>query len=207
MGFAYGNSAAFAGNCEQARRLACEKNDCSNIGILKGGPDSLSIKSWNPLLGLLILIIVASSDAFGATYKSGHHALELWDNNAIGNTPLPVRAWLMFMLASFAAGLPFTWRHSIARWVVGGSVLSVCGIFVLSTLGFTVLSGLVALTHLIFWSPGLFLLLKHRPFLAKPSPFSVWAGLITLVVLISFAFDIRDATIYLDHVLSTGLLL
>ena len=108
----------------------------------------------------------------------------------------------MIMTAAFAAGLLFVWRHSIARWVVGGLLMSVfTTMFILPAMGLTILSGLVALMHVIFWSPGLYLLLTKRPFLQDRSAFAIWSGVITGVILFSFVFDIRDAAIYLHHVL------
>ena len=53
--------------------------------------------------------------------------------------------------------------------------------------------------------PG-FVLLKRRPFLQGRSPYALWSGAITAVIIFSFIFDIPDAAIYLDHMLGIGLL-
>jgi len=70
-------------------------------------------------------------------------------------------------------------------------------------MGLLTLSGLVALTHLIFWSPALFVLLKHRTFLKQRSVYAGWCGLV-VVIIISFVFDVRDAVIYLRHLAAAG---
>ncbi|MEO9468322.1 hypothetical protein [Parasphingorhabdus sp.] len=140
-------------------------------------------------------------------YEPGNQALQLWNDEGIANSPQWVQTWLMVMLASFAVGLLFVWKRVEARWVVGGFItailLSRLGI---PALGIVKLSGLVALVHLIFWSPGLYLLLKNRPFLTERSFYALWSALITVVILFSFIFDVRDAVIYLDYVLGLGLI-
>lgn len=167
----------------------------------------MSYRPWRAVLSTLILIFIIIPDAVAAEYQRGHKALEIWDDTAMANAPQLLNIWLMVMMASFALGLLFVWRHPIARWVVGGVLLSfLAAVFAVPALGLTPLSGLMALIHVIFWSPALYLLLKHRPFLAKFSAFGLWSGLVTAVILISFFFDIRDSAIYLDHMLGAGLL-
>jgi len=135
-------------------------------------------------------------------YSHGNQALELFDGQGYKNSPMWVQVWVMFMGLCFICGLAFVKNHVIARWVVGGMlagvVFSALTIFVL---GLPALSGYIALVHVVFWSPGLFLLLKHRPFLESKSVYSIWTGVITFVILFSFVFDIRDAAIYLRHLL------
>ncbi|WP_109354505.1 hypothetical protein [Sphingorhabdus sp. EL138] len=152
-------------------------------------------------------LIAATSAQAAAGYPSGHTALEVWDADGQANAPQWVQVWLMIMLASFALGLLFVWKRVEARWVVGGFITSllVSG-FAIPTLGLVPLSGLIALMHLIFWSPALYLLLKNRPFMKERSLYGFWTGLITAVILFSFIFDIRDAAIYLDHMTGIGML-
>ncbi len=71
-----------------------------------------------------------------------------------------------------------------------------------SALGVRPLGGLFALLHIIFWSPALYLLLSRRPFMQGRSLYAIWSGLMTAVIVFSFAFDVRDAVIYLHHVLA-----
>lgn len=157
---------------------------------------------------LLALGIAISTGAQAATgYESGHSALQVWNAEGQANAPQWVQIWLMIMLASFALGLLFVWKRVEARWAVGGFITSiVVSGFVIPALGLVSLSGLIALMHLIFWSPALYFLLKNRPFLKERSFYALWSGLITAVILFSFIFDIRDAAIYLDHILGIGLL-
>lgn len=168
--------------------------------------------SWKKYLPLVIFLfcfgLAGTASAQAATgYESGHTALQVWNAEGQANAPQWVQIWLMIMLASFALGLLFVWKRVEARWVVGGFITSllVSG-FVIPALGLVSLSGLIALMHLIFWSPALYLLLKNRPFLQGRSFYALWTGLITAVILFSFIFDIRDAAIYLDHILGVGLI-
>jgi hypothetical protein len=159
--------------------------------------------------GLIIILLAWVVSAFAQmqsptaqTYELGHGALEVFNADAMANTPQWVQIWLMFMAASFAVGLLFVWRHAIARWVVGGFLLGMLLSGVLTSgLGLASLSGLIACVHLICWSPALYQLLTKRPFLAELSAFSIWSGVITFVIIFSFIFDVRDAAIYLNHML------
>ncbi len=166
------------------------------------------IKYQPPLIFLLVVAIGGATSAQAAIgYPSGHTALEVWDAEGQANAPQWVQVWLMIMLASFALGLLFVWKRVEARWVVGGFITAILiSRLAIPAVGVVKLSGLVALVHLIFWSPALYLLLKNRPFMKERSLFAIWSGLITAVILFSFIFDIRDAAIYLDHILGIGIL-
>jgi len=137
----------------------------------------------------------------------GHGALDLWNTDAIAKAPTWVQYWLFAMLSSFALGLLFVWRRVEARWIVGGIVASMMASrLVVPALGLVQYAGLTSLLHLIFWTPGLFLLLKNRPFMKERSLYGLWTGLILAVIIFSFIFDIRDAAIYLDYILGINLL-
>lgn len=145
--------------------------------------------------------------ALAQAYQSGHGALEIWDAQAQSAAPQWVQIWLMVLLGSFALGLLFVWKRVIARWVVGGFIAMIGTMIILTgPLGLPSLSGMIALVHIIFWSPALYLLLTQRPFLKERSFYGAWSALITAVILFSFVFDVRDAAIYLDHILGTGLI-
>lgn len=147
-------------------------------------------------------LLLVSAMTHAADYSSGHGALQLWDDEAKANLPQWIKLWLMFMLLVFASGLLFVWRHMEARWVVGGVIAGLLfSRFAVPALGLVPLSGLVALVHLIFWSPALFLLIKNRPFAKGWSAYAVWSGLATFCIVFSFVFDVRDAAIYLWHML------
>lgn len=156
----------------------------------------------NQLALFFIMTAVFVTTGHAAEYAKGHEALEVFDAEGMDATPRWVMTWLMIMLASFAAGLLFVWRHPIARWVVGCFVAGIVALQIISMLGVLQLSGLIALMHIVFWSPALYQLLTKRPFMAdKMTAFSIWSGVITAVILFSFVFDIRDAAIYLNHII------
>jgi len=149
-------------------------------------------------LGVASAVVAQSEQA----YPVGSGALEIFDFDSMENVPQWVQVWMNIMMLSFVAGLLFVWKHVIARWVVAGFILGVVvGIGIAPQLGILPLSGFIALIHLIFWSPALYQLLTKRPFMGELSAYSVWTGIITAVILFSFIFDIRDAVIYLGHIL------
>ena len=162
------------------------------------------LKIWT-LVGLCLG--VTSSGALAAPYESGHQPLELWDEAAMENAPMFLKYWLYFMTALLAAGLLFIWRHTFARLIVGGTLVMFVLLGVLAPqFGIPILAGLAALGHVVCWTPGLIYSLKTKPFLAGMTPHAIWSGLMTLVILISFVFDVPDALIYLDHVSGLQLL-
>lgn len=149
--------------------------------------------------GLSLLLPAA---AIAADYSSGHQALQVWDAEAQANMPQWIKYWLLGMVSVFALGLLFVWRHVEARWLVGGFIAGLLfSKFAIPALGLMPLSGLVALIHLVFWSPALFFMLKNRPFMQGFSPYACWAAVATGCILFSFIFDIRDSVIYLAHIL------
>ena len=159
-----------------------------------------------PLMLLIALLGVAFA-ASAQAYEPGHLALEVWNDEGRASAPGWVKIWLRIMAISFLTGLVFVFHKVEARVVLGGLFI---GLMFSRGLGavtdVVMLSGLVALIHVIFWSPGLYMLLTRRPFLKERSFYAAWSGLITLVILFSFIFDIRDAAIYIDHVTGLGLL-
>lgn len=156
-------------------------------------------------LGIAVLLLapaLGAAESHGS-YESGHQALEVWDAEGRANAPPAVRIWILVMLASFLPALVFAWRHVEARFVAGGVLGGlVASQLIVGATGIVPLSGYVALVHLIFWSPALVLLLMRQPFRRSLGVYSIWSGWVTLVILISFVFDIRDAVIYLVHIVA-----
>lgn len=149
---------------------------------------------------MLLLVSLVILPAHAVEYSSGHRALEVWDEAAMQNVPQWINVWLMIMAAVFFSGVFFIKNHIEARWVLGGFVFALLFfIFAVPALNLIPLSGLMALIHLIFWTPGLVFLLKNKPFTKGISPFNVWAGLATVCILFSFIFDVRDAFTYLTQ--------
>jgi len=105
----------------------------------------------------------------------------------------------VFLLSSFL----FVYKRVEARWIAGGVVLMLLfSRLIVPALEIPFLEGLASLTHVVLWSPGLYFLLTRRPFLKELSFYSVWAGCMTAIILISFIFDIPDSIVYLTHILS-----
>ena len=148
-----------------------------------------------------VAMLLLAGNAFAQSeYGHGNGALQVFDSEGQANSPRWVMIWVMLMGASFAAGLFFIKNHPIARWVVGGFVAGIACMLLLGKLfGLPPVSGYIATVHILFWSPALYQLLTKRPFLDQRSAFSIWSGVITFVILFSFVFDIRDAFIYLRH--------
>lgn len=160
------------------------------------------MKSYKVLLVALSSVLFAGTLLAQTDYGHGNGALQVFDAEGQANSPRWVMLWIMFMLASFVAGLLFVKNHPVARWVVGGFVVGMICLFVAQKgLGIPPISGFIATIHLVCWSPGLYQLLTKRPFTGPLSAFSVWSAVITLVILFSFVFDLRDAFIYLRHIL------
>ena len=153
-------------------------------------------------------MMLAPAVAGAQAYEAGNGALQLWGPEGIANSPLWVQYWLYVMMATFLIGLIFSFFGRLEAIALSlGVLISVFGgEFLAGQMGWAYLSGYVALAHLICWSPALYLLLMRRTFLKERSLYAAWTGLATAVVLFSFIFDIRDAAIYLDHVLALGLL-
>jgi hypothetical protein len=156
--------------------------------------------------------IKEAENAAPAGTTAGNQALQLWNSEGVENSPLWVQVWLQIMTVAFILGLLFVWKKVEARFVVIGVLVSVFGArFVASGFDLLMLSGYVALAHLICWSPALYVFFKNKPWKAAADNFydkayKYWAMLITFVICFSFIFDIRDAAIYLDYMLGTGLL-
>jgi hypothetical protein len=143
-----------------------------------------------------------------AAYPKGIGALQVFDGGAFSAAPLAVQAWLIFMVSTFLVGLVFyAWRRPVARWAGGGFVFSLLtGHLFFASLSLPMLSGSIAIWHIVCWSPALILLLLRRPFLNQDENlwYRLWSGAMTGVILISFIFDFRDAAIYIDHFSGAG---
>ncbi len=152
-----------------------------------------------------VLVFCPGSSAWAQTYEHGHGALQVFDAEGQANAPRWVRIWILIMATTFALGLLFVWRRVEARWAVGGMLVMLASFFVIIRYtDIPFLSGLIALHHLVLWSPALYLLLTRRPFLKERSLYAIWSAAMTAVILISFIFDTRDAAIYLAHITGLG---
>ena len=168
--------------------------------------DNIKKNNYLPSGTAALAAIAAVSSAGMASvqeYAKGNGALEDFSGAGFAASPQWVQIWVFFMIAVFAIGLfVFAWRQPIARRAAGGFLLAaVFANVAFPALGLPPLSGSLAISHLIFWTPALVLLLKRRPF-SNPAEgrwFRIWSGVITFVIVTSFVFDIRDAFIYIRH--------
>ena len=126
------------------------------------------------------------------------HALQLWDNDARTSLPTFLFAWLVFMMSTYLASLFFVRHESGARWVIGGVIVS-HALVVLLELGdlATMRKGLVSLTHVIGWTPALFVVARELPRTSTATWYGVWCRVLVPVMGLALVFDYRDAAAYL----------
>jgi len=106
------------------------------------------------LIALAVLLI--SPAAYAVT------ALEEWNAAARDALVTPVKVWLGLMMLTNIAAIGFLKNHVAARWVFAGFVISHGLVIAMSAQGMAVLAGQVSLFHIIFWTPGMIMLLRHR---------------------------------------------
>ena len=154
-----------------------------------------------------LFVFVATVTARAQEYKKGYRALEIFDAEGMEATPSEVMIWIVVSTSCFAIGLFFLRRHSIARWVTGCYIAGFLSLVFSSVFNRVELqlAGFNALMHIVFWTPALYKLLTERPFLSKKvTAFSIWSGVITVVMLISYYFDIPYSIIFLKHIFFDG---
>ncbi len=162
------------------------------------------IKYWhNNLFWTAIVLFLFSSLAVAAEPENVHRALRLFDEEGRANASNEVKIWLKVMTVMLLSSLLFAYKRVEARWVAGGVILMlIFSRLIVPALEIPFLEGLASLTHVLLWSPGLYFLLRRQTFRKEKSIYAVWTGLMTLVILISFVFDIPDSFVYLRHILS-----
>ena len=76
-----------------------------------------------------LTVLNASGSAFAqdeSLYEAGHGALQRFGSGAgIAATPLWVQIWLIILGVCLLSSLFFVRRHAVARWVIGGIVVSI----------------------------------------------------------------------------------
>lgn len=151
-----------------------------------------------------ILLITLALTVFWSLDAHAVGALEHWDDAARHALPLHIKLWLGAMLLCNISALFFVKNHKAARWVFGGFFFS----HVLVILGFwgtntPVLAGQVSLFHIIFWTPGVYMLWRYRDEIKGLKPYAIWAPLSALFYIGSMSIDIKDAALYILHALAT----
>lgn len=145
------------------------------------------------LIALAVLLI--SPAAYAVT------ALEEWNAAARDALATPVKVWLGLMMLTNIAAIGFLKNHVAARWVFAGFVISHGLVIAMSAQGMSVLAGQVSLFHIIFWTPGMIMLLRRRSEIQYPKAYGIWATLSLIFYFGSMIFDVRDASIYIQHLL------
>lgn len=127
-------------------------------------------------------------------------ALEEWNAAARDALPRLVKIWLGLMLLSNLAALAFVRKHVAARWVFAGFLIS----HLLVVVGFwgtetPILAGQVSLFHIVFWTPGMYMLWRTHEDIEWVSPYAIWAVLMSFFYTGSMLIDVKDAFIFLRH--------
>jgi len=154
--------------------------------------------------GLVILFASApqETEATLSQYEYGNLALEIWGAQGRMASPLWVHIWVYFIFFNGLTSIFFMRHHTEARWAGGGILFATVffSLFLLPILPILELGGMFAVMHFILWTPGLYLLLRNRPFTKGWSPFAVWSGMATFTILFSYIFDVRDVSVYIPHI-------
>lgn len=129
-------------------------------------------------------------------------ALDEWDNAARQALSTPIKIWLGLMVLTNIATNAFLKKHIAARWVLAGFILShlVGALMVLQ--GMHLLAGQVSLLHIIFWTPGMIALIRHRQEIELPSAYGIWAMLSLIFYFGSMFFDVPDALTFLQNLMA-----
>jgi len=162
------------------------------------------------ILGMLLALILtfatapAYTEANLAKYAYGNLALEIWGVEGREKSPPWVFYWVHFIALLGVTSLFFMRNHVEARWAGGGIFFATIffSVVLIPILPVVQLGGMFAVMHFILWTPGLYLLLKNRPFLNGWSPYAIWSGLATFTILFSYVFDVRDVLVYVPHIWS-----
>lgn len=148
-------------------------------------------------------VLILSDAANAVDYASGAGALERFDAEARAALPPILKGWLMLLLGTFAASLIFVWKKVEARWAIVGLLCAMlAGPAAFRALGWPMLGGAIALSHLVCWAPVLTILILKRPFARRQHGklYRIWTAMLFAVIAISLVFDVRDAWIYLQHI-------
>ena len=145
------------------------------------------------LIALAVLLISPAAHAVTA--------LEEWNAAAREALATPVKVWLGLMMLTNIAAIGFLKNHVAARWVFAGFVISHGLVIAMSAQGMSVLAGQVSLFHIIFWTPGMLILLRYRNEIQYPKAYGMWATLSLIFYFGSMIFDVRDASIYIQHLM------
>lgn len=113
----------------------------------------------------------------------------------IAALPLWVHYWMYWMLAVLGLGsLVFSFFRSEARWLLAAFLASgVAAMGLGMTIGWNKLWGV---THLVFWTPVALLFIRRWGQVDKRSVYGIWFVLALATMIVSLAFDAKDAVEY-----------
>lgn len=153
------------------------------------------------------IFLVAASSLVGTAMLNTPEAYALsatdeWNAAARAALPVHIKLWLGAMMLTNLAAIGFLKNRVASRWVFGGFVVSHGLVMVMWAMGETVLAGQVSLFHIIFWTPGAIMLLQRRSEIQYPSAYAIWATLSLIFYFGSMVFDVRDATLFIQHALA-----
>lgn len=152
-----------------------------------------------PVISMLMLIAIAA--LLVSPQVAAVEALEEWNVASRDVLATPVKVWLGLMMLTNISAIGFLKNHVAARWVFAGFVISHGLVILMSAQGMSVLAGQVSLFHIIFWTPGMVMLLRCRNEIQYPKAYSIWATLSLIFYFGSMIFDVRDALIYIQHLM------
>lgn len=128
-------------------------------------------------------------------------ALEEWNNVSRDALPIPVKVWLGLMMLNNISALFFLKNHVAARWVFAGFVVSHGIVMLMWSQSIVVMAGLVALLHIIFWTPGIIAIWYRRSEMLGLTPYRFWSTFVLIFYSGSMFFDVPDAVNYIIHLL------
>lgn len=146
-----------------------------------------------------IALLICVSAIWLTPEASALGALDKWDDAARLALPVHIKVWLGAMLLTNIATIGFLKNHIAARWVFAGFVVSHGIVMAMWAMDTSVLAGQVSLFHIVFWTPGAFMLLRHRRDIQYPSAYAIWATLSLIFYAGSMFIDVQDASIFVQY--------
>lgn len=115
----------------------------------------------------------------------------------VANAPL-VQMWMNWMMGIMLVSIFFVWKHVGARYVLASMFLMIPLAITIFKLTWEI--HLIGIAHIILWWPLLWYLIKREksfPWVNLKSPYSIWTLLVSVTIIISLLFDIRDIVLVL----------
>jgi len=107
--------------------------------------------------------------------------------------------WINWLIVVGVSSLVFAWNHVGARWVLGAYVANhAVAIGTGQILGADMLTnGLVSVTHVVFWTPAVVMLILGLRRASVASVYGAWHIVALATMVISLFFDYRDSFVFL----------